>query len=82
MVRFGCGDKNFGLFWLTLVLIANCSFSLGKLNITHSNYFAIHLLNTGHTISIGASNINMAISLAAPILAIQMLFCGFFLQKV
>lgn len=29
MVQFGCGDKNFGLFLLALILVAQCAFSLG-----------------------------------------------------
>lgn len=84
MVQYGDGKENFGMFCLTLILVANCSFSLGILRMHIFQALKIKLLICfkGHTISIAASSPSMAISLTSPIIAIQILFSGFFLKKV
>ena len=39
------------------------------------------LIVAGHIFSVIANDVNMAISLATPIIAVQLLFSGFFLDK-
>lgn len=85
MVVFGCSYQNILAFIGVEILTAIASFSLGiyteKKKMLVDIFYDYFIILTGHIFSIIANDVNMAISLATPFIAIQLLFSGFFLDK-
>lgn len=83
MTRLGCDPTNFAVFMFATILMSNAAYSLGTLTTLYFKYIKQPLIiyHKGHILSIISSDANMAVSLAAPTIAIEMLFSGFFLNR-